>query len=201
MSSAAAAADRAFGVDRGLPFPLEDIAQTAVVLLAGGNPAETMPPVMQYFAAMQARGLTNAEQLTAIAASSQEFGTGSVDITTRQQVQVRGFAIEHVPEIWNRLERVGLVSLQTGMDNIRNVVGCTVAGLAWRAVDASPVVHEFTQMFLRNKAFTNLPRKFNVNISGCTEHCTHAEFQDLALTPAIKEVAGRRVSRRCPLPP
>ena len=56
MSSAAAAADRAFGVDRGLPFPLEDIARTAVVLLAGGNPAETMPPVMQYFAAMQGRG-------------------------------------------------------------------------------------------------------------------------------------------------
>jgi assimilatory nitrate reductase catalytic subunit len=56
MSSAAAAADRAFGIDRGLPFPLEDLAQTSVVLVAGGNPAETMPPVMQYVAAMQARG-------------------------------------------------------------------------------------------------------------------------------------------------
>jgi NAD(P)H-dependent nitrite reductase large subunit len=140
-------------------------------------------------------GLTNAAQLTAVASISQEFGTGSVDITTRQQVQVRGFAIEHLPEIWNRLERVGLVSLQTGMDNIRNVVGCAVAGLTpGELFDASPVVHEFTQMFLRNKAFTNLPRKFNVNISGCTEHCTHAEFQDLALTPATKEVAGQRVA-------
>ena len=41
-------------------------------------------------------------------------------------------------------------------------------------------------MFVGNKAFTNLPRKFNVGISGCTEHCTHAESQDLALTPAMK---------------
>jgi assimilatory nitrate reductase catalytic subunit len=56
MSSAAAAAVRAFGLDRGLPFPLDDIAGASVVLLAGGNPAETMPPIMQYFEAQQRRG-------------------------------------------------------------------------------------------------------------------------------------------------
>ena len=49
MSSAAAASIRAFGVDRGLPFPLEDIPHAQVVLLVGGNVAETMPPIMQYF--------------------------------------------------------------------------------------------------------------------------------------------------------
>ncbi len=56
MSSAAAAQNRAFGVDRGLPFPLEDIARTAVVMLVGSNPAETMPPIMQYFEAQQLAG-------------------------------------------------------------------------------------------------------------------------------------------------
>jgi assimilatory nitrate reductase catalytic subunit len=56
MSSAAAAANRALGIDRGLPFPLEDIAQASVVLLVGANPAETMPPVMQYFEAQQRSG-------------------------------------------------------------------------------------------------------------------------------------------------
>src|SRR5690349_8382021 len=56
MSSAAAAANRALGIDRGLPFPLEDIAQASVVLLVGANPAETMPPVMQYFEAQQRNG-------------------------------------------------------------------------------------------------------------------------------------------------
>lgn len=49
MSSAAVASQRAFGIDRGLPFPLADIAKADVVLLVGSNPAETMPPVMRYF--------------------------------------------------------------------------------------------------------------------------------------------------------
>jgi assimilatory nitrate reductase catalytic subunit len=56
MSSAAAAATLAFGLDRGLPFPLEDIPSANVVMLAGSNVAETMPPLMQYFAALRANG-------------------------------------------------------------------------------------------------------------------------------------------------
>src|SRR6266849_3476766 len=56
MSTAAAAATAALGVDRGLPFPLEDIAHTGVILLVGANVAETMPPILQYFAAQQANG-------------------------------------------------------------------------------------------------------------------------------------------------
>jgi assimilatory nitrate reductase catalytic subunit len=56
MASAAAAGLRAFGIDRGLPFPLEDIPEAAVVLMLGANPAETMPPLMQYFEAQRSRG-------------------------------------------------------------------------------------------------------------------------------------------------
>jgi assimilatory nitrate reductase catalytic subunit len=48
MSSAATASQRAFGLDRGMPFPLEDIAQTGAVLLVGSNIVETMPPAMAY---------------------------------------------------------------------------------------------------------------------------------------------------------
>ena len=46
MSSAATAANRALGVDRGLPFPLADVAEARTVLLVGANPADTMPPAM-----------------------------------------------------------------------------------------------------------------------------------------------------------
>lgn len=56
MSSGAAAGIKAFGVDRGLPFPVEDIPQAGVILLAGSNVAETMPPLMQYFSAQRNRG-------------------------------------------------------------------------------------------------------------------------------------------------
>ena len=55
MSSAAAAGLRAFGLDRGLPFPVSDIAQADAVLLVGANVAETMPPIMQCFDAQRLR--------------------------------------------------------------------------------------------------------------------------------------------------
>ena len=56
MSSAAAASIRALGIDRGLPFPLEDIAGAETVLMLGSNSAETMPPIMQYFEAQRENG-------------------------------------------------------------------------------------------------------------------------------------------------
>src|SRR5882672_11303188 len=56
MSSAAAGQNRAFGVDRGMPFPLQDIPQADVLLLWGANPADTMPPMMQWVSAMRERG-------------------------------------------------------------------------------------------------------------------------------------------------
>jgi assimilatory nitrate reductase catalytic subunit len=56
MSSAAAAQNRAFGLDRGLPMPITDIPHADAVLLAGGNVAETMPPFVRHLAALQERG-------------------------------------------------------------------------------------------------------------------------------------------------
>jgi ferredoxin-nitrite reductase len=139
-------------------------------------------------------GHTNAEQIRTLAEITREVGAEFVDVTTRQQIQLRGFEIGNVPEIWKRLEGVGLTSLQTGMDNIRNVIGCPAAGLTRHELfDASPVAREFTDTFLRNKAFTNLPRKFNVGISACLERCTHAESQDLGLTPAVKTIGDQEV--------
>ncbi|WP_109774834.1 molybdopterin-dependent oxidoreductase [Quadrisphaera granulorum] len=56
MSSAAAAMNRVFGVDRGLPFPLTDLAEADAIMISGGNPAATMPPAMQHFDAARSRG-------------------------------------------------------------------------------------------------------------------------------------------------
>ncbi|MBZ6228823.1 molybdopterin oxidoreductase family protein [Streptomyces olivaceus] len=58
MSSAAAAGTRAFGLDRGLPFPLEDIPRTGCVILVGSNPSETMPPALRYFSELRENGGT-----------------------------------------------------------------------------------------------------------------------------------------------
>ena len=56
MASAAAGQNRAFGVDRGLPFPVSDLAETDTLLLWGTNPAETMPPLLQWLARQRERG-------------------------------------------------------------------------------------------------------------------------------------------------
>ena len=132
-------------------------------------------------------GVTTAAQLRAIGGIANRVGRGLVDITTRQQVQLRWIRIQDVPEILDRLLDVGLVTLQTGMDNIRNIIGCPAFGLTPNEVlDASPVARAFTAMFVGSKAYTNLPRKFNVGITGCRENCTHSETQDIALVPAVK---------------
>ena len=136
-------------------------------------------------------GFSNSAQFRAIASVSRDFGKDFADLTTRQQVQLRWFRIDQVQEIWDRLESVGMVSLQTGMDNVRGIVGCPVAGLTPNELfDASPVVRAYNDLFVGNREFTNLPRKFNVTITGCLDNCTHAATQDIALTPAVKAIAG-----------
>ena len=72
------------------------------------------------------------------------------------------------------------------MDNIRGIVGCPAAGLTPKElVDTAPIAAAFQRIFLGNREFTNLPRKFNVTITGCPDNCTAAETQDVALTPAL----------------
>src|SRR5256885_1152369 len=140
-------------------------------------------------------GISNAAQLRTIAAIANRSGRGIADITTRQQLQLRWIRFEDVPAILAELRAVGLVTLQTGMDNIRNVVGCAVAGITRNELfDASPVARAFTDVFVGDKAYTNLPRKFNVTITGCRESCVHAETQDIALVPATAELDGRAVA-------
>ncbi len=100
-------------------------------------------------------GQTNSQQFRVLADLSDEFGKGFTDITTRQQIQLRWMTIDQVPEIWGRLEGVGLHTKQTGMDNVRGVCGCPVAGLTPKELlDASFVARELTDMFVGNKEFT-----------------------------------------------
>ena len=138
-------------------------------------------------------GFSNTEQFRTIAKISEVHGPGFVDLTTRQQIQLRGFAIENVQNIWNQLEEVGLGSLQTGFDNIRGVTGCPVAELTPNELfDASSVGRQFTNIFVGNKEYTDIPRKFNVGITGCLDNCTHTASQDIALTPATKAIDGEQ---------
>lgn len=138
-------------------------------------------------------GMTSSYQVRALATIAEKYGNGLIDLTTRQQVQLRQIRIESVPAVFEQLDAVGLTTMQTGMDNVRNIMGCPVAGLHPNEVlDASPVVKAFTDHVLGNREFTNLPRKFNVAITGCPDNCLHTETQDLALIPAVREVGEKK---------
>ena len=140
-------------------------------------------------------GRTNAEQLRVLADLSDQYGKGFADLTTRQQIQLRWFTLADVPDILQRLQAVGLHGKQTGMDNVRGICGCPVAGLTPHELfDASPVVRALDDILVDNKEFTNLPRKFNVTITGCMENCVHPETQDIGLVPAYRELDGQQVN-------
>jgi nitrite reductase (NADH) large subunit len=140
-------------------------------------------------------GRGNARQLRVIADLSDEYGKGFADLTSRQQLQLRWFSLGDVPAIWQRLEDVGMHSMQTGMDNVRGICGCPLSGLTpHELLDASPVIDEYNDMLVGNRDFTNLPRKFNVTITGCLENCCHVETQDIGLVPAYRELDGQQVN-------
>jgi len=135
-------------------------------------------------------GFVSREQLRTIAELSRRIGNSVLDITTRQQIELRGFTLDSIPVIWEKLQGVNLGSLQTGIDNVRNINGCALAGLTPNELfDASPVVQELDRIIVGsrgNPEFTNLPRKFNITVTGCMDNCTHNESQDIALIPAKK---------------
>jgi ferredoxin-nitrite reductase len=135
-------------------------------------------------------GFVSSDQLRTIAELSERLGNGVLDITTRQQIELRGFTLDSIPTIWEKLRGVDLRSLQTGIDNVRNINGCALAGLTPHELfDASPVVHDLDRIIvgsMGNPEFTNLPRKLNVAVTGCLDNCTHSESQDIALVPAKK---------------
>ncbi|MBI3694046.1 MAG: hypothetical protein HY238_04300 [Acidobacteria bacterium] len=97
-------------------------------------------------------GFATSEQLRGIAELSRRLGNSVLDITTRQQVELRGFTIESVPEIWEKLRGISLHSLQTGMDNVRNLNGCPLAGLTpHELLDASPVLFELDRLIVGSR--------------------------------------------------
>jgi ferredoxin-nitrite reductase len=140
-------------------------------------------------------GFATSKQLAAISDVSSRLGNGTLDITTRQQIELRGYCLESVPEIFERLRGVDLTSLQTGQDNVRNLNGCPLAGVnPNELLDASPILFGLDRTIVGgnqgNPEFANLPRKINIVVTGCVENCTHSESQDISLVPATKYIHG-----------
>ncbi|PSB63936.1 ferredoxin--nitrite reductase, partial [Chroococcidiopsis cubana CCALA 043] len=116
---------------------------------------------------------------------------GNADITTRQNLQLRGIRIEDIANIINLLAQAGLTCVQSGMDNVRNITGSPVAG-----IDANELIDTRGLCRILQDAITNngegnlelsdLPRKFNIAVAGGRDNSVHAEINDLGLLPAYK---------------
>jgi ferredoxin-nitrite reductase len=118
------------------------------------------------------------------------FGDAYLDITTRQDVQLHWVRIGAVPEIWARLEAVGMTTVQACGDSARNVLCCPVSGLdADEVLDAHPVAQAVSDFFTGNREYANLPRKFKLSVTGCLEDCAQAEINDIGLWPARRDDA------------
>lgn len=156
-------------------------------------------------------GILSSHQMQVLAEIVQRYGEdGNADITTRQNLQLRGIRLEDVPDIFDRLQAAGMTSIQSGMDNVRNITASPVAGLdADELIDVRHLVKQVQDMITNdgegNPEFTNLPRKFNIAIEGGRDNSVHAEINDIAFVPAFKDgvigfnvlVGGFFSAKRC----
>jgi sulfite reductase (ferredoxin) len=131
-------------------------------------------------------GQLTADQLRTVAGVAKEYGRDLADITDRQNVQFHWIRIEDVPAIWERLDGVGLSSLQACGDVPRNILGCPVAGIdADEIIDASATLRAIEAVAAGNPEFTNLPRKYKTAISGCASQCPVHEINDISFVGVI----------------
>ncbi|MFI6685500.1 nitrite/sulfite reductase [Streptomyces sp. NPDC050485] len=136
-------------------------------------------------------GRLTTEQLRVIGEISQEFARGTADITDRQNIQYHWIRIEDVPEIWNRLEAVGLSTTEACGDTPRVILGSPVAGIAEdEIIDGTPAVDEIHRRFIGNPAFSNLPRKFKSAISGSPQLDVAHEINDIAFVGVVHPEHG-----------
>lgn len=156
-------------------------------------------------------GILTSGQMRMLGAIIHPYGEqGVADITTRQNLQLRGIPIEEMPQILGYLKEVGLTSIQSGMDNVRNITGSPLAGIdPDELIDVRGLTRKVQDMITNNgegnPSFSNLPRKFNIALCGCRDNSVHAEINDLAFVPAFKNgrlgfnvlVGGFFSARRC----
>lgn len=126
-------------------------------------------------------GRLTTEQLRVIGEISQEFARGTADLTDRQNVQYHWIRIEDVPEIWRRLEAVGLSTTEACGDTPRVILGSPVAGIAQdEIIDGTPAIDEIYRRIVGNPDFSNLPRKFKSAVSGSPLLDVAHEINDIA---------------------
>jgi len=125
-------------------------------------------------------GLVLPYQLERIAQLSKTYGNGIVHVTTRQDIQIHDVNIEDTPDVLEGLLEAGLSSRGGGGNTVRNVTACPRAGVCTKEeFDVSPYAIATAEYLLQFKSSYNLPRKYKIAFSGCSDDCAFASVADL----------------------
>ncbi len=134
-------------------------------------------------------GRLNFQQALMIAELAKEYGNDYIDVTTRQQIELRYIKIEDLYTIIVMLEGVGITTYQTGVDNIRNIVTDPLDGIAHdNFLECFPTILKLQDIFLKNPEYiSTLPRKFNPAILGSVANRANIFGHDCAFALSMKD--------------
>ncbi len=136
-------------------------------------------------------GALDLDQLRVLAGISRDFARGTADISDRQNIQYHWIRVEDVPEIWRRLEAVGLQTTEACGDTPRVVLGSPLAGIAADEIlDPTPVIDEIVSRFVGDPELANLPRKFKSAVTGHPSLDVVHEINDLSLVGVVHPELG-----------
>ena len=134
-------------------------------------------------------GRLNYEQTIAIGNMAKLYGKDYIDITTRQQVELRYIKLENLYTVLTTLENVGITTYQTGVDNLRNIVTDALDGISYdNVVDTFTLIEKLQSIFLKNNDYiSSLPRKFNTAILGSSTNTCNIFGHDCCFALASKD--------------
>ncbi|SFV74632.1 Ferredoxin--nitrite reductase [hydrothermal vent metagenome] len=134
-------------------------------------------------------GYLTAQQAQVIGECAKEFGNDYIDLTTRAQCELRYLAIENIPTILKRLQAVGINAHQTGVDNIRGIMGDPFDDLAFdNILPSHHLILKMQEKFLMDKEWVStIPRKFNTAITGNSVNRCNVFVHDCCFVLANKD--------------
>jgi sulfite reductase (ferredoxin) len=126
-------------------------------------------------------GALSTTQLRVVGEISRDLARDTADLTDRQNIQLHWVRIEDAPEIWSRLEAVGLQTTEACGDCPRVVLGSPVAGISRdELIDPTWAIEEIKRRFIGNPDFSNLPRKFKTALTGMVTNDVVHEINDVS---------------------
>src|SRR5680860_294038 len=140
-------------------------------------------------------GKVTSEQLKRISAVSDEYSTGRLHITTRQDIQIHYVSLDRTPELWAQLEKDDVTLREACGNTVRNVTASETAGIDKdEPFDVSPYADAAFQFFLRNPICQEMGRKFKVSFSASDADTGLSYMHDLGFIAKVKDnVRGFKV--------